>query len=100
MNICCDFRVAAQVSSKDARQSCFGDIVLGRAETAGGDYDFGGSHSAMHGGGDVGCDVTHDLHPDNRDAQGVETAGYIARIGVGDASQQDFVADDYYVSFH
>ena len=36
----------------------------------------------------------------DRYAKGVETAGDVARIGIGDASQQDFVAYDNDVCFH
>ena len=100
MNVCCDFRVVPQASAKDFHQRGLGDIVLGRSEASGGDYDVGGSHGAVYCRSDVCGDVAYDLHLYDRYAKGVETAGDVARIGIGDASQQDFVAYDNDVCFH
>ena len=100
LNISRYLRVSPQASAKDVHQCSLSDIVFGRSEAAGGDYDIGGSHSAVYCRGDVGGDVAYDFNSDNGDAQRIKTAGNVARIGVGDASQQDFVADDYDVCFH
>ena len=100
MDISRDFRVVSQFAAEDAHQSGLSDIVLSRTQAAGGDYDVGGVHGAMYRGCNVGGDVTHDVNSHHGDAQRVEAAGNVARIGVGDASQQDFVADNYDVSFH
>ena len=92
--------VVDQCAAEYVSHHGFGDVVACRAEAACGDGERAFGHRVGYGTAYVGGVVSHGAHGGHGPALLAECAGYQPRIGVGDASEQDFVTDYDYRQFH
>ena len=83
-------------AAENVAEQTLGDVVARGAEATGGKHKLAFGQRGLHGAADVGGIIAHGADAFHIPSGGRESAGDEARIGVGDASQQDFVADNYY----
>ena len=88
-----DGLVAYQFHAEQPGQRMFGDVVLGRAETAGADDDVGVRQRLRDGFGDRFGSVGYRSDPVDFDSGRVQLFADPCRVGVDDLSDQNFVAD-------
>lgn len=95
-----DGGVGDHLASEIAPQHLLGDVVLGGAETTGGEHYLAALESAVDGTGDVGGIIAHGLHVVHFPSVGSNVTGYPARIGIGDLPYEQLVTDHYYRYVH
>ena len=71
-----------------------GDVVVGRADAAGGEHVVVGGAQLVDGGGDCRLVVGHHAHLAQPHADVLEPPGDIRNVGVARAPREDLVADD------
>ena len=95
-----DRLVADHAAAEECGERLLGDVVLRGAQTSGQHDDLRVAERALHGFGDACGVVAHRVLGEHDDARGVEVAGDGDRIGVGDLSDQNLVADGDDRGFH
>ena len=89
-----------KLDAKGRRHGIGGDVVMGGADTAGGDHIVIAGAQGVQRRHDLVEHIGHrprlgQLHP-----MGPEIAGDVAQVGVAGATRQDFVADDQHGGGH
>ena len=71
-----------------------GDVVVGRADAAGGEHQVEAGAALVHGLDDGAGDVGDDADLADRQAEGAQALGEETDVGVLGAAREDLVADD------